>query len=93
MPIINSLNLACRVNIVSLKQHVDNRFLNYACNFCGKNYHELVYENFIAKYPQHADYIEAPVVEEELEEEPEEDNTEIENAAKEGGKLFNSSDV
>ena len=29
----------------------DNRFLNYACNFCGKNYHDLVYENFIDTFP------------------------------------------
>ena len=28
-----------------------------------------VYENFIAKYPQHADYIQAPVIEEEVEDE------------------------
>lgn len=29
----------------------DNRFLNYAFNFCGKNYHELVYENYIDTFP------------------------------------------
>lgn len=29
----------------------DNRFLNYACNLCGKKYHELVYENFIDTFP------------------------------------------
>lgn len=29
----------------------DNRFLNYAFNFCGKNYHDLVYENYIDTFP------------------------------------------
>jgi DNA polymerase III alpha subunit (gram-positive type) len=29
----------------------DNRFLNYACDFCGKKYHELVYENYIDTFP------------------------------------------
>lgn len=29
----------------------DNRFLTYACNFCGKNYYEYVHENFIDTMP------------------------------------------
>lgn len=29
----------------------DNRFLNYAFRLCGKNYHDLVYENFIDTFP------------------------------------------
>lgn len=29
----------------------DNRFLRYACNYFGKDYHELVYENFIDTFP------------------------------------------
>lgn len=29
----------------------DNRFLTYACNLFGKNYYELVYNNFIDTYP------------------------------------------
>lgn len=29
----------------------DNRFLNYVCNLYGKNYHDLVYENYIDTFP------------------------------------------
>lgn len=29
----------------------DNRFLSYACNLCGKNYFELIYDNFIDTFP------------------------------------------
>lgn len=29
----------------------DNRFLSYACNLCGRNYFEFIYDNFIDTFP------------------------------------------